>query len=886
MNNNPSNPSLVEEIVRYGELAYDPMLSTSDRSANLKNFDALLKGGQIMRLLPALTTLVQIGRVQTWLRPHLMQALALLPLRPRGVRSVIEFVISVHPSTAPPPSSKGVAAESRGPSISLEALTSASRLISTPPRSMSPDEWFSGIAPQLLGLLDGQGGLEMVKASAYIIGYGILGRKEYGAPGSAGWKAFAVPMLGCIDPTFINDSESESKISNDEIINLSTKHMLVSASQLAEALRRLASLLSSHPNPGLSKRLLGRLLLPLWSLASWPAKDNEKEEWRAPAMFLLQILLQLSDAKQLIIIAENLMFYGKKIQGRLPWRYKATSMQGIIVEKWLDRQPKMDLMNEEDLEVLDRKVETFVVLLQATRDDSVVPALFLSLCKQWVFSEDHPQAQINICSVSLTENTAIAKTKFVVVKIMEKMMSAIPGTLISDITQVLELVGEVLHQLSVNDDESEGEETASVALSLLNLVFLSSKFQHSQHARILATIQDNLGCIISTGDSDLARTAQNLLLLLDAQRAEAPVTPSPIVDKNEEERRTYKLAMSYLMSSESPPPVRAQGLDLLSDLMRINSPVLDIPATLILLSSLLQDEEEYIYLRCIKVYILISVKHPKSVMESLLDHYVDVNEEATLDARLRVGEALLQVIEKAGQAFGGPVAQAIGACLLSIAGRRGNRPKTQEAREKREAIARNQTREAEQAWEGPVPQLEAEGDDAGQEVLEQIVGGWEGSRGEEDVRVRASALAILGTAIEVNIGGLGSSTTSSGVDLSINILAMEPEPAKAILRRSAILLVMSLIRALDTTKPGFGFAGQSLDEVIRILRYIESTDNDGLVRQHAKDVIEGLETWQMKSLVEASRPQAGSSLLAGGLAGLSFGSNPSSKRKARIEEIE
>lgn len=122
---------------------------------------------------------MQPGRSEDWFRPHVARALALLPLRPQGVRNTIEFILSVHPSARQP----GTKAESRGPSISLEALKSASKLISSPPSGMSTEEWYSGIAPQLLALLDGQGGLEMVKASSYIIGYGILGRREYGAPG-------------------------------------------------------------------------------------------------------------------------------------------------------------------------------------------------------------------------------------------------------------------------------------------------------------------------------------------------------------------------------------------------------------------------------------------------------------------------------------------------------------------------------------------------------------------------------------------------------------------------------------------------------------------------------------------------------------------------------
>jgi hypothetical protein len=106
------------------------------------------------------------------------------------------------------------------------------------------------------------------------------------------------------------------------------------------------------------------------------------------------------------------------------------------------------------------------------------------------------------------------------------------------------------------------------------------------------------------------------------------------------------------------------------------------------------------------------------------------------------------------------------------------------------------------------------------------------------------------------------------------------------------LLIMSLIRALDKareegTKLGFGLAGQSLEDVLRILKYVEDTDNDGLVRQHAKDVIEGLETWQLKGLLgPRERGQFDTELRE--LAGLSVNamSNDGGEMRPRIEEIE
>ncbi len=394
-------------------------------------------------------------------------------------------------------------------------------------------------------------------------------------------------------------------------------------------------------------------------------------------------------------------------------------------------------------------------------------------------------------------------------------------------------------------------------------------------------------------DTEASVTALNLLMLLNFHAADRDSQPRiPVaLDRSLEDRRTYSLAMSYLTGVDSLPPVRAQGLDILSSLVSAGSPILDIPAIMILLSSTLQDEEEYIYLRVIKLFIQLSIRHPKAVLLGLLERYVDANEEASLDSRLRLGEALLQVIQKAAQTFTGDVAHQVGSGLLSVASRRGYRPKHEAERRKAAELAKKKNQEAEEAWEGPVPQFEDGPNDIVEDpLLAQIVEGWDSKRGQEDVRIRASALSIFGSAIETNIAGLGSSIISTAVDLCIHILALEPEHEKAILRRAAILLIMSLVRALDQArgegrKLGFGFAGSSLDDVMRVLGYVGETDNDGLVRQHAKDVIEGLKTWQMKGLLV---PQETARTELGELAGLSIdsGDGGATKQRPRIEEIE
>ncbi len=64
-------------------------------------------------------------------------------------------------------------------------------------------------------------------------------------------------------------------------------------------LRRLQSLLNSHPNPGLCKRLIGRVLLPLWTLSSWPNSAGQtKESYSSPSAELLKIYFSWNRPKR------------------------------------------------------------------------------------------------------------------------------------------------------------------------------------------------------------------------------------------------------------------------------------------------------------------------------------------------------------------------------------------------------------------------------------------------------------------------------------------------------------------------------------------------------------------------------------------------------------
>lgn len=132
-------------------------------------------------LLPALNTLIKPNVLPEWLRQPLMQTLTLLPLREDGVRGTMEFVFSVHPSTSS--QTDTTAPQKQGAAITHEAVAVATRLLSSVPISMTPQAWFHGIAGQLFQLMDGSEGSELARTAAQIVGFGILGKKQFGAPG-------------------------------------------------------------------------------------------------------------------------------------------------------------------------------------------------------------------------------------------------------------------------------------------------------------------------------------------------------------------------------------------------------------------------------------------------------------------------------------------------------------------------------------------------------------------------------------------------------------------------------------------------------------------------------------------------------------------------------
>lgn len=885
--------ALIEKLIELGTRASRRDVDETSRQQADREFHDFVQRAGTLSLIPALNSLIQPGRVPPELHTKLMEVLTQIPLRPDGVRATVEFVFSVHPSSTITPS-EAAKTQKEGANITHEALSMAAKLIAYPPKAVSPDTWYQKVAPQLLSLLDGQDGPELMKVGAFVIGFGILGRRQAGAPGTAGWRAVAEPILSPINPS--SAAALIWGVDSGDIIDLSKERVLVSAQQLAKALFRLQALLISHPNPSLSKRLLHPIILPLWALASSVRPPSHCEErYCQPAQNLLRIYFKLAAEPQRIdIVIQNLLFKGSLEEGH-SWTFKETASGDIEIvnvrgtveddaaqHKWTDIEPK---------------VESLIELIKSVCSAEDVSSIFTALFGRW-FSANAKKND-SVLLIKADENRADPINHLVQVKMLQRMMDIFPSQLATGSDSVLRMVEPILKQ---GTDEGE-DETLPAALSLLNIVVTEPNFLRAgTDQSLVRSIESSLDVLGKADLGGTSVTAKNLALLLKYRDEldEPSERPSAPTSRQIQDRKTYDLALSYVTQADSPPPVRAEGLNLLQSLIIENSAILDIPATLVLMSSLLQDDDDYINLRLIKMYTQFANKHPKTVTRDLVEHYVDADENASVDQRLRFGEALLQVIERLGEMFTGDTAQKVVEALLATAGRRGYRPKTEKKQQREEKLRLMKQKRAEKEWGGEVPDLgsdedETEEDRANKEILTQIINGWDSKKGSEDIRIRGSALSILAVGIETNLAGVGPTLVTASVDLSVNILTVESGIEAGILRRSAVLVILAFVRALDKAKEqgrrvGFGLTEDSQEDIKTVLRYVADTDNDGLVKQHANDVVESLDNWKLGSLISQAQEQTPAMTLTR-LAGLSVDPERAvladrTRSRPRIEEIE
>ncbi|KAL2847715.1 hypothetical protein BJX68DRAFT_110286 [Aspergillus pseudodeflectus] len=963
---------LSDLISSLSDLGYNPKLPPhNDQDQYRQTLAKVIEDTSSAELLPILSAFLQANPT-TWFKSIVTGLLSKVPLRPGGVLQTIVFLAS---QFAPSLGQEAQAQASGGPHITVNAIMHASRLLSSVPQDMIAEDYFKVIGPQLLALIDGEDP-DLRKAAAYIVGNGILGKRAYGAPGTVGHSIFLEPVFQTLTGT-LDKQHRAYMVPAQEAQKPRSDQVLATGSEVLLVINRVKTLVLQPPNPGLVKRVVYPILLPLWGLACFSIQQQQTvlhDDIIAVLQTYFGISVGFPPLKKLI---DDLLWEGGPV-----FTFATNSKNEIILKKRATSEPETNLVGL--LDALQVRTKLFMSLLDAdpSRDEQTGEA-FLYVSETWLAQPSSAGRTTDKLELApdIGESGSILR-KVISAKLAESLLDNFKDTLSRKPLKVLELVKHIIDgelgrsdaQInaarnrdsrnvslsslanivsSQQDEPSEAAEHDStesiqVVFSLLSTILASPEFSMSNETSdLLEDIKGKLDRLLPRLPTSLSKSGTTASMLLEIQITSPEFTGSKGKSTEIPDFEIHRRALTNLNSEL--PPVQAEGFSLLSDLIKKSSPILDIPSTLTLLLSVITDSsesaanDEFIYLNAIKLIGTLASKHPRTVVKTLIDRYIDRSENATLDQRLKIGEALIRTVQDLGEALAGETAKSLGDGLIAVAGRRAQKPQAQKSRKqamenerrRKEREDRQNKNNAPAGWEFSSPQtskileelIDDEGSDS--ETPEQathsanIIAAWAAgsSRDEEpdDLRVRASALSILATAVQTNILGLGPSILSSAVDLALATLTLEPDDESAILRRASAVLLLDILRALDTAREsrrnqnlGFGFtladdsshgfrgstAGTressnigNIPHMLRTLGAVEAREMDSIVRGHIRVLTESLEAWVEKAIFwgVGHRPVDEPRLELGDrIAGLSIDplSGKGGSGRPRIEEIE
>ncbi|KAK0640314.1 hypothetical protein DIS24_g9451 [Lasiodiplodia hormozganensis] len=858
--------ALIDVVAGAGELAFAP---DSGHDVHVKYGDifvAIINKTPVSSALPLLTYLTQ-PTTPPWLKSQLSKQLSLVPLRPHGVRHTIEFIASSYPQPA------GTQDRAKGPSLPLEALVQASKLLSSVPSSMDAESYFTALAPQLLTMLDGVEGQELAKAAALIIGSGILGKKALGAPGAIGWRLFAEPIFFSINPPKVSVEGSGSFVSNDTQAFVAEPEL---RRALLETFFRLGAGVEQLETLALSLLWDGP---PTWTFA--PGSDGGIEirrRERSSEDDAFNVIAQMNSLEQkLATYQELLIASGVEDQDIGDLFVKLTRRWLVPRSSMAEHVPKLEAAMEED---------PFQSLITAKLVMGILEKFRDKLAAQ-------PDNMIELVKQLLYEWTESEKARKKRVEDLQRPTYA--G--LRNIVQQQQKGGMIPEQQAASAD-IDSSEILPVALSLLNTLLSAPNFHPT--AQTSSTLSIILPALSNLRDHEpgselppsVSVTAANLttriFTLLNVPVPSDPSNRAAVATPTADDQKALQAALADLTSPTAP--LRASALSTIASLASSHSRVIDVPQlTLLLLRTSLPDADEYVHLHAIKTLAALASLDPQLVAGQLLANaFVDADETAVgeggLDARLRIGEVLGRVAADVQESLvrgrnryqssppdaSRTVIRKIASAAVRVSSRRGQRVQDQRARQRTARLEERRRRDAEKAWGGEVPSIlgeeeQGEEDERDAALLASVVSGWSDTGLEEDVRLRALALSVFTTVVQepATLALLPPEDVAAGIDIAVGSLALETEERHAVLRRAAVLVVWGLVKAMDKVHEeggskgavvgeGAGLSPTKWEEVERVVGWVRDQDGDAVVKGHAGEVLEALQTWRVKKALGVS----------------------------------
>ncbi|ORZ26230.1 hypothetical protein BCR42DRAFT_21629 [Absidia repens] len=612
--------------------------------------------------------------VPAWLRSICGRFLSRILLKPNGVAVVLEFTVG------------------NVEQVKLAEMEKFSKLILSIPRQMeSVESYYAVITPQILDLLRsiGQPLTAKDQVITFIVGRMITKHTELSK------KYLVDPIVGPLEK-YWRQNDYDIDDNDDGIISIGKDNsdkdrIVLNDGEIAGLLRTLHSvMIGGEPSPVVIQSFMASCIPPFYHLYEFTCRT--KSNLRGTVLDLLTTYFRIMTTKDALADLNKIILDPMGIKGDRVAYFSPSSTGGVVLR--LKRKKKLLGGNELPLDT-----NVLIEFLQSLEDPDLCGDFFVYLLNIYT-------------SMQAASSSTDPKSILMILQLIMGMADTLGPTILGKPTQILSFASNIVldhldrfenaqlrqnqHETKqqggfpditnivsdeqremledVHDDSFTAEEDLESLLLAINLV--RAVIQENDELDIQATQQ--LGSILEP----LKRLEKYAGELLEDQVHEVILAITTFLaaydmargkssgnDQLEQSKLKYRDAMKALQ--DELLPIRAHGMGILKEMILSKDPLVSsgsqLDDILDLFVRLVQDEDSFIYLNAIKGLAALTDVHGKTIIEKLGRIYSDKNEK--LDNRLRVGEALLQTVQRCGDALGKYVNTLIKPLEVVLAGR-------------------------------------------------------------------------------------------------------------------------------------------------------------------------------------------------------------------------
>ncbi|ORX90611.1 ARM repeat-containing protein [Basidiobolus meristosporus CBS 931.73] len=530
--------------------------------------------------------------------------------------------------------------------VSLPQLERVAKLILSVPHQISSlQEYYKIIIPQLLSLIQYKFADVHSKAPE---------SKERNQPKLV-YRLFVGDLMKPITNWWSSQTEimSEAEKSLDKLFE-NDEDVVLSSEDIIEltiaTVHRL--LVGNEPSPILFHCILSDAITPLYYLYEFA--HTNKSTMKDQILEILQAYFRIMETDKGLEKLKSIVYrtrLGLKVMTvHKGYTYFTSGPSNGIVLARTNKPKEMDL-----------NTELFVEFLNSMNNTELNGDFFIWALTQYSSAHTNP-------SMSNPRQT------LVILHLILIMTESLGHTILKKSTQIIAFANSVLEKedepeiknmqqnskleflSNIAEEPEENEQDQSeieyLALSLLGSVLTDDKELSTQDLLLLDHTQSLLARFSNHANSEIRNIANNLKLVIATRVAFNLNQQTTGEDKLAASRKRYQQAMEALQ--DQILPVKAYGIGILKDMVLKKDPLIvgpELDRVLDIFVSMVQNEDSFIYLNAIKGLSAMTDIHGKKILTKLLDIYEDkVNQP--MDNRLRVGEALLQTVERAGEVLG------------------------------------------------------------------------------------------------------------------------------------------------------------------------------------------------------------------------------------------